>query len=118
MRLFALLQRFPALTLKELIRRSPKHDRATIYRNIDLFEKLGIITKLWLGWQTKIELSGIFQHHHHHLSCVNCNKVWILLEDTTIENRIDKLAKNRNFKAMDHQLEIKGICKNCQALRF
>lgn len=114
MRLFGLLQNHPALTLKELIKLVKKHDQTTVYRNMDLFERLGIINRLRLGWHTKIELSDIFQHHHHHMSCVNCGKVWALKEDALIEAQIIKLANLKDFKAMDHQLEIRGLCKTCQ----
>lgn len=114
MSLFGLLQHHPAPTLKELIRLTNKHDQVTVYRNIDLFDKLGIINRLRLGWHTKIELSDIFQHHHHHISCVNCGKVWVLAEDPLIEQQISNLTKAKQFMAMDHQLEIRGLCKSCQ----
>ena len=65
MNLFGHLQNHPALSLKELIKLADSQDQVTVYRNIDLFEKLGIITKLRLGWNTKIELSDKFKHHHH-----------------------------------------------------
>lgn len=117
MRLFGLLQHHPSLTLKQIIKRTTKHDQVTVYRNVDLFEKLGIINRLRLGWHTKIELSDIFQHHHHHLSCVNCGKVWALKENNVIENQISQLAMAKDFKPMDHQLEIRGICKTCQKHR-
>ena len=111
--LFVILQERPALTMQRLIPLLPRHDQATVYRNIELFEQLGIINRLRLGWQTKIELSDIFHHHHHHFSCLNCNKVLILKEDRAIEERIRRLTKTRRFKAMDHQLEIRGLCSKC-----
>ena len=111
--LFVILQERPALTMQRLIPLLPRHDQATVYRNIELFEQLGIINRLRLGWQTKIELSDIFHHHHHHFSCLNCNKVLILKEDRAIEERIRRLTKTHRFKAMDHQLEIRGLCSKC-----
>ncbi len=114
LRLFAILQRRPALTMQELIKLVETHDQATVYRNIDLFEKLGIINRLRLGWQTKIELSDIFVHHHHHFTCVNCGKIYDLPDNQIIEKEIAVLAKSKFFKPMDHQLEIRGLCQNCQ----
>ncbi len=112
--LFALLQKRPALTLQELISLTYQHDQATVYRNIDLLEKLGIVNRLRLGWLTKIELSDLFIHHHHHFTCTNCGKVYDLQDDQIIEKRIKKLALNENFVATDHQLEIRGVCTTCQ----
>ncbi|MES2971347.1 MAG: Fur family transcriptional regulator [Patescibacteria group bacterium] len=113
MRLFGYLQNHPAYTLKELIHLTKKHDPVTVYRNIDLFEKLGIINRIRLGWNTKIELSDIFQHHHHHMSCVSCGKIFILKDNDIIEQEIAKISQRSKFKPMDHQLEIRGLCHNC-----
>ena len=114
MRLFGLLQNHPALTLKELIKLEKKHDTVTVYRNIELFEKLGIINKLRLGWTTKIELSDIFHHHHHHMTCINCGTVKVLKDNQTLETEIARISSRLGFKSTDHQLEISGLCKNCQ----
>ena len=112
--LFAILQKHPALTMKQLISLLSEHDQVTVYRNIDLFEKLGIVNKLRLGWFTKIELSDIFIHHHHHFTCVHCGKIYDLPDDPAIEKAILHLTQGKKFKAMDHQLEIRGLCQDCQ----
>ena len=114
LRLFVILQNRPALTIHELINLLSRHDQATVYRNIIIFEKLGVITRLRLGWSSKLELSDIFQHHHHHLTCLKCGRVAILPEDALIEKQIAKLGKSKNFKITDHQLEITGLCQACQ----
>jgi Fur family ferric uptake transcriptional regulator len=116
MRLFGLLQSHPALSLKELIKLTKKHDQVTVYRNVDLFEKLGVVTRLRLGWNTKIELSDMFRHHHHHMSCLKCGRVYILKDSPAIEHEIARISSGSGFKATDHQLEISGLCKNCQKL--
>ena len=112
--IFELLQEHPALTLKQLIHLTKDHDQATVYRTVDLFEELGVINRLRLGWHTKIELSDLFQHHHHHLTCTQCGKVTDLEEDLEVEQSINKLAAKIHFKAIDHNLEIRGVCNSCQ----
>jgi Fur family ferric uptake transcriptional regulator len=116
LRLFKILQDRPALSIKELIGLLPKHDQATVYRNITIFENLGVIARLRLGRQSKLELSDMFQHHHHHLTCLKCGRVIALAENTKLEREINQLSKSRNFKPTDHQLEIRGYCSNCQSL--
>lgn len=113
-RMFLALQENDSPTVKELVGLLKGQDRATVYRNIIVFEKLGIISKLWLGWETKVELGDMFRHHHHHFSCINCGRVTALEEDDLIESHIATLGKRKGFKAMDHQLEIRGLCKSCQ----
>lgn len=113
LRLFVVLQKHPALSIKKLISQLPKHDRATVYRNITTFERLGIISRLQMGWNSKIELSDVFQHHHHHFTCVKCARIITLPENALLEAEISKLAKSHSSKPVDHQLEIRGYCKSC-----
>src|ERR1700733_372533 len=56
-------------------------DRASVYRTIALFERLGIVLRLQIGWKYKLELSDDFHHHHHHLTCRQCGKTIPLPED-------------------------------------
>lgn len=112
--LFRILQNQPALSMKEIVALHNHTDQATVYRNVALFEKLGIIKRLQLGWKFKLELSDKFQHHHHHLTCNSCHKVIALSEDETLEVYLHNLAKQHGFVSTDHQLEISGVCPSCQ----
>ena len=90
-------------------------DRASTYRTIDLFEKLGIVQKLHIGWKYKIELTDAFHDHHHHMTCLGCGSLTALDGDSHIENDIEDLAKKHNFTITLHQLEISGYCSNCSS---
>lgn len=114
LRLFAALQKYNELTIAELIDCLHHQDQATVYRNIKVFEGLGIINRLRLGWHSKLELSDTFQHHHHHLSCVRCGCIFVLSEEPVIERAINRISSMHNFQPLDHQIEIRGICQNCQ----
>lgn len=113
LRLFAILQNHPALSIHELIKLSSKNDQATVYRNIIVLEKLGVIARLRLGWHSKVELSDMFRHHHHHFTCLKCGAVTSLPENQALEQEINKLAAVQHFKQTDHQLEIRGHCRAC-----
>lgn len=89
-------------------------DRASIYRTISLFEQLGIVQRLQIGWKYKLELSDQFNYHHHHLTCIKCGRVNSLREDLMLEASIRALAIDYGFKPSNHQLEIQGVCPNCQ----
>ncbi|MDB5181245.1 MAG: transcriptional regulator, Fur family transcriptional regulator, ferric uptake regulator [Candidatus Saccharibacteria bacterium] len=88
-------------------------DRASVYRTIKLYEQLGIVQRLQIGWKYRVELSNSFQHHHHHMYCTQCGNVIAMPEDTVLEERLQALAANISFSAQDHQIEIRGICANC-----
>ncbi len=88
-------------------------DRASVYRTIALFERLGIVQRLQIGWKYKLELSDAFHHHHHHLTCLKCGRTTPLPEDKQLENRLQQLAQTQNFTMQGHQLEVQGLCQNC-----
>lgn len=112
--LFKALQHSEPQTISQIIKRLPSIDRASIYRNIELFQKLGVIQQLHVGWKYKIELSDIFADHHHHVSCRNCGRMVSFEESDVIKRELDRLAKQLSFEPLDHQLEIQGICSQCQ----
>src|SRR6266545_4326582 len=62
------------LSMRELAEKVRGIDRASVYRAIDLFERLGIVQRLNTGWKYKLELTDKFAEHHHHLTCVNCGR--------------------------------------------
>lgn len=88
-------------------------DRATVYRTIDLFEKLGVVNRIWYGAEPLVELSEIFTPHHHHALCQNCGSA-IDLSSSELESILSALAKKHRFLALNHSVELSGYCSNCQ----
>lgn len=89
---------------------------ATVYRNIQLFEELNITTKLTLddgiGRYELSDLDGD-SHQHHHLVCVECNKLIEVKEDLlgVLEKEIEA---EHNFEIIDHDLKFFGYCEECK----
>lgn len=101
-------------SISEIIQRaSGQVDRASIYRIIRLFEKLGIVQRLYIGWKYKIELTDKYLHHHHHISCLKCGRVISIHDVPTIKNFIKGIASEHGFKPVNHQFEISGYCNKC-----
>lgn len=92
-------------------------DRASLYRTIALFEQLGIVQRLQMGFKYKLELTDLFSDHHHHISCLGCGKIVALTEHEQIERMITVLAKRHGMTAEKHQLEIQGYCASCSVYR-
>lgn len=112
----ALLNHEPQ-SMNELIRRCKNSiDRASIYRTIVLFERLGILQRIQFGWKYKLELSNEFTFHHHHLTCITCHTIIPLPEDEQLEARLQLLATTMHFDAKDHLIEIRGFCNDCSRL--
>ena len=112
-KVFAALQDQEPQAMHELILHCAGIDRASTYRIVALFEQVGIVQRLHIGWKYKLELTDAFSHHHHHLSCLACGQVIALPEDAALEKRLLALAQARHFLAQDHQLEIRGHCAEC-----
>ena len=107
-----LLGRGP-IAMQELIRLvDKKYDRASIYRTISLFNTLGITQRLKIGWKYKIELTDKFSDHHHHMACLKCGKV-IDINEQLFEKLIDQMTAEHHFHAVQHQVEVQGICSVC-----
>lgn len=114
LKVFKALDKQEPQTMSELITTLTNVDRASVYRTVALFEKLGIIRRLQIGWKYKLELSEQFNYHHHHISCTKCGAIFPLREDANLEAIINSLANEYGFEPQDHQLEIQGLCRNCQ----
>lgn len=101
-------------TMHRLIEKtSGKIDRVSVYRTIELFEKLGIAQRINIGWKYKIELSEAFLDHHHHMTCLGCGRVVTVQDEPQFEAMIDRLASDSGFAVKSHQLEIQGHCSTC-----
>jgi Fur family ferric uptake transcriptional regulator len=92
-------------------------DRVSIYRNIELFEKIGIVHRIYVGWKYKLELSDQFVAHHHHLSCLSCGKIIDIEDEKHIDVFIHKVSDKYGFKPRRHQFEVDGYCKDCQKIK-
>ena len=103
-------------TMQQLVKKCPEIDRASVYRTIAVFERLGIVQRLQIGWKYKLELTDTFSHHHHHLSCLKCGKVISFDESSSLEAELQHIAQQNQFIIQTHQLEIQGLCPTCQSI--
>jgi len=112
--IFKLLINDTPQTISELVAKSNHYiDRVSLYRNIKLYEELGIINRINVGWKYRLELSDKFIAHHHHLSCLSCGKIIDIQDEQYIENFIKNISKKYNFISIKHQFEIFGYCQTC-----
>lgn len=91
---------------------------ATVYRTLELMcsPEMGILQKMEFGEKkARYELKKFEPnaHQHHHLICKKCDKVIEFSEDM-LEELEEKIAKECNFKIIDHQVIFYGYCQECQ----
>ncbi len=85
---------------------------ATIYRTLGLLEESKIVDSISFGAKGKKYEIGV-KAHHDHLVCIECAKLIEFL-DETIELQQELIAKKFDFKMTGHNMNIMGICKECQ----
>ena len=94
-------------------KREPLINRSTVYRNLQLFSKLGIIEERHFD-----DAHHHYEFHsspkHHHLRCLSCGKV-IELESGFAEKVIKETEKKSQFKIVGTEFLMVGYCKDCQA---
>lgn len=87
---------------------------STIYRNLKLMSRMGILRELELAEGHKYyEINQPYPHHHHHLICVRCNKTIEFKNDTILKSGT-KTAQKQGYHLLDCQLTIHAICPTCQ----
>src|SRR6266478_3200114 len=83
-------------------------DRVTVFRMLNTFTRLGILTKLEFGeGKARYELNS---EDHHHFLCENCGKV-IDIPDTMVPKLQEELEKKYKFIIKRHSLEFFGLCE-------
>lgn len=82
----------------------------TVYRNLSLFSKLGILEQTELSGEMRFRISCDHHQHHHHFICLDCG--------TTKEIAhcpMDGIRENlKEFIIEDHKFEVYGTCPQCK----
>ena len=87
---------------------------STIYRNLKMMARMGILRELELSEGYKsYELNKPRPHHHHHLVCVRCSKTIEFKNDSILKTGI-KTAEKEGYNLLDCQLTIHAVCPTCQ----
>ncbi len=93
----------------------PEIGLATVYRTLQLFSDLGVLSKLNLDdGCVRYEMNyHEDDHQHHHLICSNCGEVTEVVVDL-LDALESEIEKNHQFKIQDHKVKFFGLCKKCQ----
>lgn len=81
----------------------------TVYRNLSLFERLGIVEGTEWEGERRYRFHCGGDQHHHHLICKECGKTRQL--NVCPMNAI--LGEPDGFTITDHKFEIFGFCQDC-----
>ncbi len=98
---------------RKVVERYPNISLDTIYRNLNVLEKLEIINKLILqDGKSRYELNS--GKHCHHLVCLRCGAAETI--DFCPFESLDreKIEMEKNFEIKKHSFEVYGYCNLCR----
>ena len=86
--------------------------RATVFRTCDTLVQLGYLRRLH-GEESCHQFIRATPGHYHHLICTHCGRV-LEFNGCTVNTLAAELAARTHFQIAGHQLEIFGLCPECQ----
>lgn len=88
-------------------------NKTTLYRQVEKLKNLNLIQESLFSDSIK-RYCAVSDHHHHHFYCMECGYAEEL-PDASCEviPGLEELFKSKNYKVMNHHLEIEGLCSKC-----
>lgn len=98
----------------EVKRGCPEIGLATVYRTLQVLDKLGYTNKLNLDdgcvrYELNMDKNA---HNHHHLICKNCSTIIEVEED--LLDQLESVIKDKyGFEVENHDVKFNGYCSAC-----
>jgi Fur family ferric uptake transcriptional regulator len=94
---------------------APAINRSTVYRTLELFRDIGLISETDLGGG--VRQYELLEHgRHHHLICRDCGEM-VELDDAVIEPLRQAARERYGFEPCIEHLALFGWCAECAATR-
>ena len=96
---------------QEAVNIDPHISLATVYRNLRLFEELGLVAERRLDrGHCSYEMKTSSEHYH--LVCTTCGKV-TEFESPAVNRLVDEVQHNSGFAVTRAVLHLEGYCPEC-----
>jgi Fur family ferric uptake transcriptional regulator len=112
--LFQYLQGSGPVTVSQFLRENAGvADRASLYRALELFRRIGVVEERIIRSRRMIEIADTYDSHHHHLTCNRCGKS-VAITMPSIEQSLADLCRTYGFEVTSHVIEASGLCQECR----
>ncbi len=91
--------------------KSPQISRRTVYRVLDTLVELEVIRRVHHPGATA-RFDGMI-HRHHHLVCLQCNKI-VDLENSDLDSLALPKGNPHGFDVSDFSVQLMGVCPECR----
>ena len=102
----------PLQLQKILLKNKISANKTTIYRELSFLKDQNVVVELQFKDNVK-RYEIITEKHHHHIVCLNCDRVEDVELKKDLQREEKNIAKNKRFKIINHSLEFYGVCNNC-----
>lgn len=93
----------------------PSMSLATVYKTVDMLQKIGRIKFLSTGEDSLRYDANISDHNH--IQCTKCGKIMDISEGAD-KSTISKLEEKTGFAIQEQRLYLYGLCSKCQHEKF
>jgi Fur family ferric uptake transcriptional regulator len=98
----------------ELRRRGEKIGLTTVYRHLQVLSEDGQVDTIRDANGETLYRRCRTNAHHHHLTCRTCGRS-VEVEGRAVERWAEQVATEAGFTAVDHTVELFGLCPECAA---
>jgi Fur family ferric uptake transcriptional regulator/Fur family peroxide stress response transcriptional regulator len=99
----------------EVIKTHPSISLATVYKNILIMTQSGVLVEVPLmGRKAKFEIK---KDCHVHLVCSHCGDIQDEAFELVDSDKMQNVLRQKNFAYSSQELNIYGICENCQNIK-
>ncbi len=92
-------------------RRLPQISLGTIYRNLDLLRRQGLVTELFCGDFNRYDGNA---SPHHHFLCRECRRLWDFEVGVVLE-KIESATSTTGFQVEGQYVVFYGLCDRCSS---
>lgn len=92
--------------------RQPRLSLSTVYRNLGLFKKLGLVDEHQFS-DARRYYEAKARNRHQHLVCLGCGEVFEF-ECPSAERLRTKISQDSGFEVVDTEVRLVGYCPKCQ----
>jgi Fur family ferric uptake transcriptional regulator len=89
-----------------------KEGKATVYRTLPLLVDCGILKQVHFDVKQAYYEVAFGEEPHDHMVCCRCGRIEEFGSAEVVDLR-NKIAQRRHFHAINHRLQISGLCWEC-----